>query len=238
MFTVIQNGLARYFYFAMSLLIVAVVVAGFGRTIDAGLLHPDAPRPALLYVHVTLCAAWVLLFALQSGLARTGRMALHRRLGVSAAVLGGALPIVGVATAIVMHNWRSARGPSNPAFLSVSLNDMLTFSIAFGLAIYWRRRPELHRRLMLIASCALTVAAFARLPAYLVPHRWWYAYVDLLILLGVARDLLVERRVHAVYRYGLPCVMAGQAGALYLYLAAPPAWLSLLHSVLRAAAPA
>jgi hypothetical protein len=41
---------------------------------------------------------------------------------------------------------------------------LTSFTIPFVLAICWRRKPELHRRLMLIASCALTAAAFVRFP--------------------------------------------------------------------------
>jgi hypothetical protein len=36
--------------------------------------------------------------------------------------------------------------------------------------------------------------------------------------------------VHRVYAIGLPAVMAGQALALYLALAAPAGWLALLRA--------
>jgi hypothetical protein len=83
---------------------------------------------------------------------------------------------------------------------------------------------------MLIASCALTVAAFARFPRTLVPADTWYAGVDLLIGLGLLRDWIVDGRVHRAYAIGLPAVMAGQALALYLALAAPTGWLALLRA--------
>jgi len=38
------------------------------------------------------------------------------------------------------------------------------FAVPVALAIYWRKKPEFHRRLMLIASCALADAAFGRSP--------------------------------------------------------------------------
>ena len=41
---------------------------------------------------------------------------------------------------------------------------MTAFTVPFALAVYWRRKLEFHRRLFLIATCALTSAAFARLP--------------------------------------------------------------------------
>jgi hypothetical protein len=36
--------LDKYFYFAMSLLIAAIVVAGFSRTVNQNLFHPAIPR--------------------------------------------------------------------------------------------------------------------------------------------------------------------------------------------------
>jgi hypothetical protein len=48
---------------------------------------------------------------------------------------------------------------------------------------------------MLIASCTLT---WERLPESVLPGFWFYAGVDLLIMMGVTRDLLVNRKIHRV----------------------------------------
>jgi hypothetical protein len=69
---------------------------------------------------------------------------------------------------------------------------------------------EYHRRLMLIASCALTAAAWGRLPESVLPGFWFYAGVDLLIVIGAARDLFVNRKIHRVYLIVLPLFVAGQ----------------------------
>ena len=55
--------------------------------------------------------------------------------------------------------------------------------------------------------------------------------VDALILLGVGRDWMVARRVHPVYLYGLPAIIAGQAIAMYLYLSNAPACLAIAHGL-------
>jgi hypothetical protein len=106
--------------------------------------------------------------------------------------LGVAIPIVGIATTIAMGRLRLQEGRSEAAqFLIVPLFDMLAFSVPFGLSMYWRKNPEFHRRLVLIATCSLTAAAFGRFPSALMPHHSFYAGVDFLILLGVVRDLAV-----------------------------------------------
>jgi hypothetical protein len=49
------------------------------------------------------------------------------------------------------------------AYLIVPLFDLVAFFACFGLAIYWRRKPEIHRRLIFIATCGLLAAAFGRI---------------------------------------------------------------------------
>jgi hypothetical protein len=229
----LRKFLGRFFYLSMSLLVAVVVIFGFSHTIGANLLHPDRPRPLILHIHAIVFSSWVALFITQSALVRTSRVTLHRRLGIFGTMLGGLLPFLGITTALVMQHWHGQQDGAGNAGLSLPFNDMMTFSIAFGMALYWRRRPECHRRLMLIATCCLTGAAFARFPESMVPENAFYACVDLLILLGVLRDLLVARRVHAVYRYGLPCMIASQAVAQYLMLAAPLPWLVITHRIMQ-----
>ncbi|MDE3156101.1 MAG: hypothetical protein KGN76_13420, partial [Acidobacteriota bacterium] len=121
---------------------------------------------------------------------------------------------------------------SATAFLIVPFNDMVCFSACLGLGILWRRQPEYHRRLLLMATCCLTAAAFARFPFITVQALRWYAGVDLLILLGVGRDLLVNRKVHPVYRYGLPAIVCGQVVAMVLFLERVPAWMAISHRLI------
>lgn len=227
----LRPWLDRYFYLGMSLLVAAAVVSGFSHTIGANLLHPDTPPPWILHIHAVVFSGWVVLFIVQSALVRVSKPALHRRLGMFGVVMGSVLPLLGLATALVMRRLHDQQGSANDAGLSLPFNDMLTFSIAFGLAICWRRRPEFHRRLMVLATCCLTGAAFARIPV--VPEHAFYICVDLLVLLGIVRDVIVNGRVHAVYRYGLPCMMVGQALAQYLMGAKPWWWLAATHQIMQ-----
>ena len=94
--------------------------------------------------------------------------------------------------------------------------DLSCFAIPFSLAIYWRRRPEFHRRLMLVASCALTNAAFGRFP--FLPHPFSPAGVDALIFLGILRDLIVDRRIHKVPRAAFSLFILFQIFCVQTYL--------------------
>jgi len=66
-----RNGiLHQYFYFSMSLLVAAIVVAGFKRTVNENLFHPAVPRSFILWIHAAAFAGWVIFFICQSMLAR------------------------------------------------------------------------------------------------------------------------------------------------------------------------
>jgi hypothetical protein len=224
----------RYFYFFMSLLIVVVVAFGFSQTIDMNLIHPTIPRPFLLYVHAALFTGWLAFFILQSALVRTSNVRIHRAIGTFGIAMGVGIPVLGVATALTMTRFdiEQLHNPTAATDMIIPLFDMVAFTSTFILAIFWRKKPELHRRLILVATCALTAAGFGRFPAWILPPSIFYAGVDLLILLGVARDLIVNRKVHAVYVYVLPAFIVGQTVALYAALHRPALWVSIAHMIL------
>lgn len=228
------GGLGQYFYLFMSLLIVAVIVYGFSFTIGKNLMHPAVPRPWILYVHATVFSGWLVFFTLQSTLVRSRKVKSHRRLGWFGLALGTLIPIIGVSTAIVMgrFNTVSLHATHAESDLIIPLFDMVCFTSTFPLAFYWRKKPELHRRLMLVATCALTAAGFGRFPERILPAYLFYAGVDLLILLGIARDVIVNRTVHRVYLFALPPFIVGQTIVTYTAFHQVPFWLNIAHALL------
>jgi Na+-transporting NADH:ubiquinone oxidoreductase subunit NqrE len=226
--------LDKYFYCFMSLLIAVVVVYGFSHTVDKNLIHPAVPRPFILYVHAAIFSGWVVFLIFQSALVRTHNVQLHRLTGWFGVALGVTIPVLGVSTAITMARFKILHFHSMSAAsdLIISFFDMIAFTIPFALAIYWRKKPEFHRRLILIASCALTAAAFGRFPPQLLSPGFFYAGVDILILLGAVRDLVVNRRIHRVYRYALPAFIFGQTVVMYTDTHNSPYWLKISHAIL------
>ena len=220
----------RAFYLGVSLLIVAVVVTGFSRTIAHNLLHAPYVVPAVLYVHGITFSGWVLLFATQAALIRYRNVALHRALGIFGGFYGVMLVLVGVGATVAMTIIHAHQGPPSPVPSLVPLTDMVAFAVPFGLALHWRRRPEFHRRLMFVATCMLMAAPFFRLAPPAAPLALkLYMGVDGLIVLGALRDLIVDRRIHVVYWVALPAAIAAQTFTIALSDA--PAWLELVHRV-------
>ena len=88
--------LARYFFFAMAVLLAVVVWYGFSHTIEENLFHPSFPRPRVLYAHAAAFGGWMGLLVVQTGLvALARRRRWHRGLGWLGVVLGCVMPVLG-----------------------------------------------------------------------------------------------------------------------------------------------
>ena len=227
-----RNGLLdRYFYFFMSLLFAAIVVTGFSRTVDHNLFHAAPPRPFLLWIHGAAFSAWVAFYMFQSLLVRSGNVKWHRFFGWFGVGLAALMVPLGLTVAVVMTRFDAAQlHLSDPTFLSIPFYDMVVFAVLVSLAVFWRKKPELHRRLLFVATCGLLDAAVARFD-FIFYNNLFFPAVDLVILLGVARDLLVNRRVHDVYRYALPVLIVAQSLTVYLWRGQPGWWLRITQSI-------
>jgi hypothetical protein len=217
----------------MSLLFATLVVWGFSRTINDSLFHAAPPRPFLLWIHGAVFASWVAFFIAQSMLVRVHKVRWHRSLGWFGAGLAAVMVPLGIAIGIVMARFDAVvlHVSDADAFLAIPFYGMIAFAVIIALAIYWRRRPEYHRRLMFVATAGLMDAAIARFD-FFFEHLLFFVCVDLLIVLGVVRDVVVDGRVHKVYFYALPTVIVGQNLALYLWRINPYWWRVITHAIL------
>lgn len=166
--------LGHRLFLTMGVTLLGIVFAGFGPSIvmPAG---RSAPLTALVIVHALVFLAWPLLFLAQSTLVSIGRAALHRRLGIAAAVLALVMLPLGFASTIAMGR----RGfdlsgdlkiRSDPLFQMVfPLGDLVTFAVFISAGFALRRRPEYHKRLMLLG----TIGSMSPAPlAHLIGHNY------------------------------------------------------------------
>ena len=234
LFTGRNSLLDRYFYFVMSLIFAVLVLEGFGPTLDEKLIHPAVAPPTILWYHGVVFSAWLIFYITQSALVRTRNVKIHRTIGWAGAGLLVIMFPLGMATGIQMVHFEihQLHVPNRYSFLAVPFFDVGAFTICIALAILWRKQPELHRRLVYFATSALLVAAFARLDhAYMRVHSSFYLGADLLIALGMCRDLLVNGRVHKVYRIGFPIYFVAQFFIVYLWRVGPDWWVHIARSI-------
>jgi hypothetical protein len=214
-------------------LLAALVISGFSRTVNANLFHANPPRPLLLWMHGAAFSTWVVFFIAQSALVRTRKVGVHRLLGWFGAGLASVMVVMGCTIAVVMTRFDTIvlQQKNITAFMSVPFADMLLFGSCIALAIYWRKKPEYHRRLVFIASCQLMDAAIGRFD-FMFDHNLFFPALDCLIALGVVRDLVVDKRVHKVYLYALPSLIVVQGLAVYAWRINPIWWQTITQAIL------
>src|SRR5271169_5212774 len=136
----------RYFFSGMALLIFGTVLLGFAKTYFlAGVFR--APLPSwVIHVHGAAFTSWILLLIVQTSLVSTGRVAVHRRLGIIGFVLACLMVILGsmAATDLLRRDGAALRADAK-AFYASSLGDMVIFGTLVYFAFRARFNPASHK---------------------------------------------------------------------------------------------
>lgn len=186
------------FFSGMALLMLVTVFVGFARTYYlAGVFQ--APLPSLIvHLHGAAFSCWILLLLTQTSLVSAGRVDIHRRLGIAGFLLACLMVILGVLAATDSLARDFAPGGDAKFFYIIPVTDMLIFATLIGFAFRNRSNPSAHKRLILIATSALMIAAIARWPFALVNRQplmaTLFSYIFLLMLVGY--DLWSTRKLH------------------------------------------
>ena len=191
--------------------------------------------------------AWSLYFAFQSWLAASGKVARHRTIGMIGVSLATAMTIFGFLVAVNAMKRSAAAGLTDDgiAFAIVPLSGILFFAVVFALAIAAIRKPETHKRLMLLAGISLLDAAVARwfltflappgplgpppVPVTIPPA--FVAY--LLLVVAMVFDWRTRGRPHPVYVYGGIALIAVKL--LNWPISVTPLWHSFAGGILAMA---
>lgn len=206
-------------YLPIALVATAIALAGFWPTYFGPLASGTLQTIPMIHVHATVFVGWMLLVGLQSWLAANGRLRLHRRIGEYGMYWGLLVIVAGIATAFTVFDQRIDAGQIEDAQkrLFVPLTDIMVFIPFFAAAWIWKNRPELHKRLVIVASTVLLIAAVHRItflgprprPPALILAIWLAP-----IYLAMLRDWIRERRIHVVYVLGIAAVLFLKFGRL------------------------
>ena len=218
----------RWFYIAMSIAAVITVFAGFAPTYYLRPYFNTAPLMPLLHLHGLVFTSWLVLFLVQTTLVAAHRTDIHRRLGILGGVIASFMIVLGTTTAVIRASQGATPVPgvSPLSFLAVPLGDMLVFAILVGAGFYFRRRPDVHKRLMLLATISILAAAIARLPFAIMQAGppAFFGFTDVFVLACIFYDLITLRRVHRATALAAVLIIASQP--LRLMLAGTHVWLA------------
>lgn len=197
----------RLFYSAAAVVFLSLMLIGFhpfythgthfnGSPIDRGIF-------LLVLVHGVSIAAWFVLFFAQSLLIAVRKRKLHMTLGWAAIAIGVAIVSTGTLVAI-----RSVQltptfvffDREYPRFLLVMFTEMILFTVFITAGIVTRKKPKIHRSMMLLTGLMILPGATARIPM-LVPmfgHSGWMGLFGPVFCLG---GLLLLIRIAMTRRF-------------------------------------
>jgi hypothetical protein len=160
---------SSYFYLGAALLMILLNVLGFAPSlIDQS--QRNAPPGTIVIAHGLFASAWLVLFLAQALFIRAGRISGHKRLGWA----GPGVAFLLIATGVMAVLDFGRRGfdlsgdlgrfppPGGPQTREELVGGMSAPLLAFGLfgglvgaGVWFRRRPEIHKRLMLLSLLSL-----------------------------------------------------------------------------------
>jgi hypothetical protein len=233
----VNRKLERGFFGGTAFLLCVVVVIGFTPTyFGAGVFRAPLPSP-ILHIHGAVFSLWMILFLVQTAFIGAHRVRWHRTLGTVAFCLPPLMVVLGMIAAVdALH--RGVRiGPLTPEVsLAIPLLGIFAFAVVITASWRTRRRPDAHKRLILLATMGLTEAAWGRFPwnrMGIAPAAGAVGGLGILVLLLVAYDLIALHRVHRSTMWAAPFTFALSAFAVPIGMTA--AWHAfagaLLHSV-------
>lgn len=222
-----RDGEHRLYIWA-ACVIALIVFAGFARTFYLKPAFGTPALPLLLYTHGVVMSAWFVLFLTQAGLVASGRTRLHTRIGVFGALL--ALTIVVLDPAVAILGARQGHAPPGVpplVFMAIPLCDVLLFAILVGCALAFRRRSDVHKRLMLLATASLLAPALARVPLHVLRGRIVadFVVVIVFVLVCLAYDSIRNRRLHPAMAGG--ALLIAVSWPLRLAFAGTGTWMAI-----------
>ena len=160
------------FYVRMAYACAAVAVLGFVPSYWIPTAMGTFRGTPALHLHGLFFTAWTVLFVVQARLAAASRYERHRLLGYAGIAIATAMLFLGILVVIQGIDSAALRGSESRAraFAIVPITIILSFAGTVAIAIANVRRPEIHMRLMVVASITLLPPAIARLLALMAPE--------------------------------------------------------------------
>jgi hypothetical protein len=199
----VDSRRGRWFFISIAAVLLVIIAVGFARSfylrsIFNGAHAAGTRLPTYIVAHGIILTLWFLLFLVQTLLASSGRIRIHRSLGIAGAVLAA---IVFSLSLVVVVRSVSRETPL------VVIGDMIVlilFAIFISLGILFRRKPDVHKRLMTIASISIVAPAIARWPGAQAMLPLSVVLPQLSILAAqVVYDVRSRRRVHPATAWGV-----------------------------------
>lgn len=235
------NNPARLFYIGAALLLLILTFISFhhfylhGRSYQNEELNPD--RLGLIITHGVVMTAWMLLFLVQTWLIVSGNRRVHRTLGFVSAFVAFCVLVLGIRLAFPLPLAGPAKdyfyGLSHRQFNGFVLFNIVIFAAFVAIGVWKRRRPAIHRSMMLLSMLTVMTAVIDRIPwmvSLYIDSVWSQIFgpfsgpVVLAFLLLGLKSLLTKSWDRWL---AICCVAFACAGAFTIFFVKTSAWESV-----------
>ncbi|TRW49459.1 hypothetical protein FM042_00925 [Aliidiomarina halalkaliphila] len=210
--SIIDTNRRSMMYLWLGLIATLVVFTGFAKSFYLQGLFFNSTLSNLLVIHGISMTIWFALFITQVGLNLKGRNDLHRRLGVSGAVFAILVVVLGIA--VTIESGRKGISPASDvpvlAFMAVPFFDIAVFAGFIATALVYRRRPDIHKRLMLLATLSILTAPIARIPVSFIEQGGlpvFFGIMIALVVLAAVIDTIKHRKLHKAMAWGVAIII-------------------------------
>lgn len=233
----------RLFYSAAGAIFLVLVVLGFQHYIVGG-THPDGSpiAPSMLVIvvlHSSAIFAWFVLFFTQSLLIAIKNRRLHMKLGWSVLVIASLIAVTGPLVATrslqvnpsqVVFDWPSRQ------FLLIMYAEIALYATFVTIGVLSRKRPRIHRPMMLMASLVILTGATGRIPLVnsIFGFHHWVGIFGPVIALGALLFLVrlaLTRTVDREFATGFAAMVV--ATVLAAGIAETSVWINLAGPILK-----
>jgi len=225
----------RRLFALVAVLFPVIVVIGFAPTYYLKFAFGNQPLPHLVHLHGLLMSAWVIYFIAQVWLIRSKNARVHMRIGLAGIPLAIAIIIVGFFTAVAAAKFGAVTAAAPPdiprlAFLAVPLFDMVVFAALFAGAIYYRKRPANHKRLMLLTALNFVPPAIARIPVpalRALGPLFFFGVPTVLAITLLIYDTWRNRKLNVPFLAGVLFLIASYP--LRIIISGTPQWMAFAN---------
>lgn len=204
-----MNAIRRSRFFGViALALVIFTFAGFSRTYYFRWLTELPPMSVLVHLHGLVFTAWAVLFVVQTRLVARHRVDLHMKFGMVGVGIAVLVVVIGFFTvagrAAVPRIHPSGLSPSQ--FTVVGMTSLTLFAGFLTLGLLNRKRPEYHKRYMVLAMIAAITPPSSRILTMMGLREYFNLLVPIMptafIVWCLARDWMRQRLVHPVFAVG------------------------------------
>ncbi len=200
-------GPRRSFYVWLAAALGAILVLGFARTYYLKVVFGTPSLTWLVHLHGLLLTVWFALFFVQSRFIASHRVDLHRRFGIFGGFLAASIIFVGIPTLVRFVTAPQSDPEAHALQMGIFGVDSVIFTLFAGFvaaALLLRRRPEAHKRLMLLATLSLVWPPMSRIPITFISDSFVISLLltDLCVVACIILDTLRHRRLNPVLAWG------------------------------------